>query len=136
MSSEEVDILKLEYQLLTSEINFRVNARFALISIIFAIIGFIIKEKLGGVLNTEVHIYLGLFSSLLFVVWLRFAMLIYNCANHLVNIEKKINHYSAKGGEPLLTWYTEGFTNTWLMRICEKIPNKSSKKDAVNRASS
>lgn len=122
MSSEKVEILKLEYQLLTDEINSRIKFRFALLSLIIALLGYLFKD--GEI------VFAILIGVMLFAVWARMGMLIYYCALHLKQVETRINEYSNPEGDPLLTWYTKEFTQTWLVKIYEKIPNRSGNKVA------
>ncbi len=136
MPNQEIEILKLEYDLLNTEISSRVKARFAFLGLTLTLFGFIAKEIAEG--NTDwLMVKLGfLFGIILVFVWARLAMLIFYAANHLAKIEARINKISSPNLAPLLTWYSQEFSRTWLMRICRKIPNKSSKVDALKHTSS
>ena len=130
MSSEKVEILKLEYQLLTNEINSRVKFRFALLSLIIALIGFlvnlVIEPPEGAYLSEKAIFSTVLISAMLFAaVWARMGQLIYHCALHLKQVETRINECSNPGGDPLLTWYSKEFPKTWLMQFYGKFSNRS-----------
>ena len=62
MPTEKIEVLRLEYQFLTDEIKSRTKARFAFAGLIFALLGFLVKEGICGPLDTHTVILAGLIS--------------------------------------------------------------------------
>jgi hypothetical protein len=97
--TDQIEVMLHEYDTLRTEILNRINNRFTVVSIFFAIVGFSIATT--HLVNVLIIVPAG--TAALYFIWRTIGAWIEHCSRHIASLERRIN---TEAGQTLLSWET------------------------------